>query len=399
MKIFLIHVLLPLVLLAAAAAGAYAMIKGRVKAVPKPPQATVPLVRVMHAHANEVRLSVASQGTVEPRTATTLAAEVAGRVLTISPSLRVGGFFDAGETLVTIDDADYRAALAKAEAEIARMERQQTWEQAEASSALAEWQRLGKGEAPPLVARLPQLQEARAALAAATAVRDQARRDLDRTIVRAPYAGRVREQRVDVNDFVHRGSVLARIYATDAVQVRLPLPDAELAHLDLDLAQGPESRASRPVTHVKLTAHFAGKEHDWSGRVVRTEGEIDPKTRMVHVIAEVEAPYAPQGDPARPPLAVGMFVRAEIAGRTHADVVVLPREALRGHDRIWTVDAEQRLRFRTVGLLRAERERVIVANGLRAGEIVVLSPLEAPTDGMRVQPQADAGATSTGAGR
>ena len=222
-----------------------------------------------------------------------------------------------------------------------------------------------------------------AALATAEARLDRAMRDLDRAKVRAPYAGRVRRKNVDVGQFVTVGSPVATIYAVDYAEIRLPLPDAELAYLELPLSyRGTENRVGPRVT---LRANFAGQTHEWQGRIVRTESEIDPMSRMVHVVAQVKDPYAPGTDPTRPPLAVGMYVEAEIEGNLVTAVAVLPRAALRGSSQVLVVDGESRLRFRDVDLLRTTAEAILVRAGLEEGEAVSLSPLEVVTDGMLVQ--------------
>jgi len=141
-----------------------------------------------------------------------------------------------------------------------------------------------------------------------------------------------------------------------------------------------------PGPEVELSARFAGERHTWQARVVRTEGEIDPRTRMVNVVARVENPY--QRSDGRPPLAVGLFVDAEILGRTVEDVMVLPRAALHEGDVVHVVDAEDRLRLREVKVLRRHREQVVIAAGLAPGERVSLTPLSAPVDGMLVKPVA-----------
>jgi RND family efflux transporter MFP subunit len=227
-------------------------------------------------------------------------------------------------------------------------------------------------------------------LLSAQAARDQARRDVERTVVRAPYAGRARERRVDVGDFVGRGTVLARIYATDALEVRLPLPDAELAHLELP-SQWRSELPPEQAPPVVLRARFAGAEHEWRGRLVRIEGEIDPRTRMVHVVARVDASDTANGAAQRPPLAPGMFVQASIAGRTYRGVFAVPRSAMRDRDSLWAVDSGQRLRLLRVGVLHADHERVLVRSGLAAGARICVSPLDAPVDGMQVRTAPPAG--------
>ena len=208
------------------------------------------------------------------------------------------------------------------------------------------------------------------------------------------YAGRVRSEQVDEGQFASRGVALAKLYAVDYAEVRLPLPDRDLAYLDLMLAR--RTRASDALSEssgpaVVLRAEFAGKQHAWTGRIVRTEGELDPKSRMVQVVARVEDPYGAAAGDDRPPLAVGLFVEAEIEGRVVEGVFVLPSSALRhgrsqeGGHRVLVVDADSRLRFREVDVLRKEHGRVIVGGGLVAGERVCISSLRAVTDGMRVR--------------
>jgi len=145
---------------------------------------------------------------------------------------------------------------------------------------------------------------------------------------------------------------------------------------------------TQPGPEVQLRAEFAGEPRTWIGRIVRTEGEIDAKSRMVHLVARVEDPYGQNGTTGSAPLAVGLFVDAEIQGRRVENVFVLPRTALRtdaGSDLVYVVDAGDRLRFKTVDVLRAKREDVVIGGGLRPGDRVCVSPLAAAVDGMAVR--------------
>ncbi len=358
----------------------------------KPPakQAQVvepPLVRILDVAFTELRLDVEANGTVSPRTDTTLVAQVAGVVTAVSPALAAGGFFAQGDALVSIDPREYELAVVAAKADVAQRRVAVDIERAEAEVAIAQWVALGKGEAPPLARREPQLAQALAALAAAEARLQRAELDLQRCVVRAPYAGRVWDKRIDVAQYVAPGTPLARVYAVDAAEIRLPIPDAELQFLDLPLGLDAERAATQGPT-VDLRATFAGQQHRWPARIVRTEGEIDPRTRMVHAVARVENPYAREdnGHTARPPLAVGMFVDATIHGRTVAGIVALPREALRpGGTTVLVVDASGRLWNRNVVVLRLTRSTAYVTSGVVAGERVCLTPLEVVVDGMPVR--------------
>lgn len=377
--------LLPLLVLLAGAGVALWLILTRERIEAQPPEVLPPLVRVTTVVPTNVTLRVQSQGTVLPQSDVQLTAEVAGRVVAVSPSLAAGGFFDEGDVLVSLDPRDYELAVVRAQAQVAEAQARLAREEAEAEIARQEWQELGgAGTPPPLVVREPQLAEARGALASAQAALEQARLDLEKTQLRAPFAGRVWQKYVDVGQFVNRGTVVARIYGIDYAEVRLPLPPDELAYLDLPLDYRGEPRIPTGP-RVTLRASLGGQTVQWTSRIVRTEGEIDPRSRMITAVARVENPYGRHGPSPRPPLAVGLFVEAEIEGRRASNVVVLPRVALRLNDQVLVVDAEDQLRFRPVGLLRTEREQVVVQSGLQAGERVCISPMETPVDGMRVR--------------
>ena len=379
----ILKALLPLIIVTAAGFAALTMIMNRPPVETLTPVIEPPGVRVHEVTLQDAALAVTSQGTVQPRTESQLVPEIAGRVTWVAPSFAEGGFFEAGDVLVKIDPFDYEQALVSARSQLAQARLRLAEEEAEAEVAQREWETLGRGNPRELALRKPQLEDARASVAAAEASVERATRDLQRADILAPYAGRVRTKNVDIGQYVRVGDNLATVYAVDIAEIRLPLPDDELAYLDLPLSYRGVQQQARP--DVTLRATFAGETHAWNGRIVRTESEIDSVSRMVHAIAEVEDPYAPGPNPNRPPLAVGMYVEAEIGGRTARDVAVLPRQALRGRDQMLMVTPDDRLAFRTIDVLRTSTESVIVRSGLRAGELVVISPLDTPTDGMRVQ--------------
>lgn len=380
----IIRIVLPLVIVAFAVMAAVAMVALKPDVETRPPEVKPPLVRVAEVSLQERQLTVTSQGTVSPRTESALVPEVSGRVIRVSPSFVSGGFFEKGELLLKIDSHDYQQAVIRSRAEVAGAKLRMAQEEAEFRVAHSEWDNLGKGDATPLTLREPQLENAKAAVAAAEANVVTAERNMERTEIRAPYVGRVRQKNVDVGQFITIGSPVGVIYAIDFAEIRLPLPDRDLAYLDLPLLYRGES-ANQRGPKVTLRADFAGEIHEWEGRIVRTEGEINPQSRMVHAVAQVTNPYGRSTDPDRPPLAAGLFVEAEIEGIKAEDVIVLPRSALRDNDRVLVIDDEDRLRYRDVVLLRVTREEIIIRDGLAAGERVCLSPLEAVTDGMRVR--------------
>jgi RND family efflux transporter MFP subunit len=379
----LLKVLLPVLVLAGGAAVAFTILDQAGAPETEVPQLPPPLVKVVTAVSATATFDVLSHGTVQPRTESRLVPQVPGRVEWVSPSFVPGGFFEQGESLVRLDRRDHELAVVRAEATVARARMVLALEEGEAEVARQEWEAREEGEADELVLRVPHLAEAQASLAASLADLERSRLNLGRTEVLAPYAGRVRQRLVDVGQFVLPGRDLAVLYAVDRAEIRLPVPDAELAFIDLPLSyrgQAPDE-GHLPVT-VKAT--FAGRDWSWDGRVVRTEGEIDPSNRMLHLVAQVDDPYGQGGDVGRPPLAVGMFVECVLHGQVREDVIALPRTALRGDDQVYVVEGD-RLATRRVTLLRVERDRVVLASGVAPGELVCTSILEAAVEGMAVR--------------
>ena len=341
------------------------------------------VVRTMQALAQTVRMTVTAHGTVLPKTESNLVAEVSGRVVSVAPALVSGGFFAEGDVLVEIERIDYevaleqsRAHLASAQSELANAEKAyQRQRELSASQSVSESQRDDA---------FNRLAAARASLREATARVARAERDLERTRLTAPYDGRVRTERIDAGQFVNRGESIATLYSIDFAEVRLPVRDEDLAFLPLSLARTTTANGAMPK--VVLRAPFAGVERSWHASVVRTEGELDPQTRMVNLIAQVATPYDQPDD--MPPLTVGLFVEAEIIGNTFEDIVVLPRSALQAGDRLWVVGADDRLEIRDVDVLRVTGEAVYVRGGIEAGEMICLSIPSSAIEGQRVRAMA-----------
>ncbi len=327
-----------------------------------------------YAKAEDVQLMVATQGEARPQIEIDLVPEVGGKIVYVSPNFIEGGLFKKGETLLRIEDADFKVAVIRAEAGIAQAEQVLVREQAEGEIARQDYAELGRGDPSPLALREPQQAQARASLQAAKAELEAAKLNLDRTYVRAPFSGRVRTKASDIGQFVTPGSRLGRIFSTDVVEVRLPLSDTQLSKLDLPLAFMARDRASAPK--VDLHAIVAGQERHWDGRIMRTDSTYDTSTRALFAIAEVYDPYGAGASPDGVPLAPGLFVDADIVGKSFENVITIQRDGLRPQDEVYIVDDKGKAEIRQVTVLDATSERAVLTGGVAAGELVVLSPME-----------------------
>ncbi len=340
-----------------------------------------PLVEVVPAQVADVPVTVNGHGEVVARVSVDVIPQVAGRVVQVHPSLVAGGFFRADEPLVVIDPRDYELALERAQASVARAQVSIQREEAEAVVAREEWDELHPDEeAPGLVVREPQIRQAQAELAAAEADLAAARLNLERTHVSLPFDGVVVSESVDVGQFVGSANRLARVYGTDVVDVRVPLDSRELAWFDVPSRRGGDGSPAQ------ISVTFGGTRSTWDGRVTRMEAQVDQASRMVHVVVEIKDPYA--ASESRPALLPGTFVDVQIMGRTLEDVVPVPRFAIHDDGQVWVFD-NGKLRVRDVQVLRSDRQQTLVAEGIEADELLIVSSLDAVVDGMAVRNAAE----------
>ncbi|MDZ3823198.1 MAG: efflux RND transporter periplasmic adaptor subunit [Pseudoxanthomonas sp.] len=371
--------LLPVAIIGVAVFVAAGLIKSRPEPPKKDTPPTQPLVEVEPARPFAGEFILTAQGTVAPHTGTTLVSEVNGAVVEVSDSFQVGNFFRRGEVLLRIDAKDYQAALRRAEAQVANRQALLAQEQARADQARRDWENLRRPGTPSdLVLRVPYVAEAQANLRSAEADLLQARINLERTVVRAPYDGLLREKRVDLGQYLGTGTAVAVVNAIDRAEVRVPLTSLDAAFLPLP---GPGDEP-HPVT---LRASVGGEQQRWPARLVRSENVIDERSRVLYAVVSVDDPYGVLGRRNGPPLPFGTFVEVDLPATIGHQVVGVPRHAVRGSNQLMTVDADGRLRLREVVIVRADTSHAFIDGGLEPGERVVVSTLDAPVDGMAVR--------------
>ena len=357
---------------------------GLVKTAPAPeqftPEESTTSIRVVEVNRERVRLEVSSQGSVMPYKESELIPEVNGRVSWMSPNLLPGGYFSKDEVLLRIDNRDHRSKVARSKAALNR------------SMAEEELARFELGRMEELVKKKLTSQSsleivlrnhriAEAVLQDSKIALEQAFRDLKRTEIKAPYDGLVRSEKVDLGQYVSRGMVIASIYAAQYAEVRLPVADKQLAYLDLPLGHRGEL-ADEVKPEVLLFTDYGGKYYEWIGKLVRTEAEIDSRSRMVTAVVRVNN----NNNVDQPDLPIGLFVNARIKGRWVEGVVTIPRAALRNQSKVLVVDKDNRIHYRDVKILRFENDNVIVSDGLESGDVVNISPLQTIVEDMLVNP-------------
>lgn len=337
--------------------------------------------QVVELNAQDYPTKIVTQGNVRPHDQITLNSEVTGRVVSISPSFEDGAFFEEGEILVELDTADFEAAVANAEAQVARMTSQYALEKAQSDVARANWDKLNLDEEPdPLVLRLPQLKQAEANVKSADAQLGRAQRDLERARIRAPFDGRVRQRTVGLGQAIRVNSPLGTIFASDYAEVRLPISAEDLPMLFL-----PEDAGDPPVDVELRDALNPENETVWQAQIIRTEGTLDANSLELFAIAKVNNPFGLNS--AMPPLRVGQPVTASISGKTLKSVMAIPRIAVKRLDQIYLIHPKKlTLHTRTIQALWADEEHVIVRDpNIPDGSLLATTKLSYTPEGARVE--------------
>lgn len=336
----------------------------------------IPAVMILDVVAADHTVKIFTQGVVESARETMLAAEVGGRVIKVSPAFKQGGVVKAGERLLQIDPADYRTALAAAEVQRTEMELALELEKARVQQAKLDWEKLGSGSEPlnPLVLRAPYLAAAEANAASAIEASAKARRDVERTEIIAPFDAGLRSANAEVGAVVTPGSTVAELYASSDLEVRLPLSLEDFGFLTRDAA-------GTVTAEVVLKGKIGAEGYIWKAEMARVDPEISRETLSAHIAVKV----IPTEGSVFPLPPVGLFVNAEITGKTLDDIKEIPRRALLDGNRAIVVMADNRIAFRDLTIPRLTRETALVSGGLKAGDRVVLTRLSAPVAGMEVE--------------
>ncbi|MFH7326597.1 efflux RND transporter periplasmic adaptor subunit [Desulfurivibrio sp. C05AmB] len=345
-----------------------------------------PLVEVLEVQPAPHQVLVKAGGTVQAQREISLVPRVAGEVVELGPDFIAGGFVKAGELLFRLDPADYELARQRAEAAVVGAEGRLVDAESRAAIARLEWERF-RGEDPaaeppnPLVLHEPQLLEARAGLAAAQADLSAARLNLERTTIRAPFNGRIRERRLEMGQFIPANSNVATLTGSDQAEVVVPLPPAELPWLDL-----PAPGQERDGSPARVTIVAGGLNYQWPGHLRRTLGEVESQGRMVRAVVAVADPFGLQLTE-KPPIELlpGMFVAVELAGPRLEEVFTLPRRLIRENNTVWLLDDRQHLRMQTVGIVREERDLVVIDSGLNPGDRVIVTDLAGAVEGLALR--------------
>lgn len=352
------------------------------------------LVDAIEVFNETLAIKISTHGTVAPSTETRLSSEVQGKIINVADSFVAGGHFKRGDTLLSIDDLEYRTAVIRAKASLAHAETLLAEEQGRAEVAYQDWVRHNRdgkrsAKAKSLALRKPQIAEAKANLKAAEADLDRAKENLSRTSITAPYDGLVRSRKVDLGQHVAVGTELGVAFATATAEVRLPVPDHKVALLKMPQRDD----SGNPIyPAVKLTMKVNDTEFHWQAKLKRVESALDERSRVLHVVAEIDTPYQTQEQTSsdgrvlvKPALRIGSFVEAEITGRVIENVVRIPLNVLQTDGTVWLIGNNGAIYEQPVNVLTSDQKFVYVSDGLSDRDRIAMGYVDVTIPGTRVE--------------
>ena len=378
----MINYLKPLLIIGAATLVAFVLyILGQVS--PQPVEEPNPLdVNVQILTPIDYQIKIKSTGTTTPITQTILTSEVGGEVIYRSKKFSEGSSVISGEILAKIDDTDLQLQYKNALLQLASAEVQFAVQQAESEIAQEAWKQVGEGVAEDLTAKKPQLKQARAALEVAKAQVQSAIKKLDKTEITAPYTGRIQSINIDLGSTILPGQPVGSMYTSNEIEVTLSVKDNDLQFLDIPMDGRKLNTDQKSLVVIKSI--YKGEIQEWSGNLERVDGVIDPMTRMIKLIANFKNNFI---EDTKPILPIGLFVEAKISGKKLVDVFMIPNTALTPGGELLVLNQDNALEIRPIKIITKMKDYILVKEGMKAGERVVVSKLSIATNGMLVNPR------------
>ena len=311
------------------------------------------VVSVVEPQPSAYEPSVSLNGVVEARTITDVIPQVSGRVTEVSPWFRAGASFAKGDVLFRIDPSDYELAVERTLAEIEAARSELALLEAQAAAEKQVWdQQFTDRKIPDLVAKVPQIAAAKARIHSGEAARAAAELSLERTVVRAPFDGRVLDTRLDVGQVVGAGAAVGSVFSTNSLEISVPVSAEELALI------------GDAIGRSALIAREGESGASLGAEVVRQAAALNERTRLGTLFLQAELPDA---------LMLGEFVSVEIRGQAAPQVYRVPTAALTASDQVWVVENGE-LREREVDVVGNEGGTAVVRRFDIADGVVTIPP-------------------------
>lgn len=368
----------------------------------------LPMVEVIKISQQNMPIKIVGYGTVQPTIKAQIVPQVGGQVIAVHKNLFSGGFVAQNTPLVTIDPSDYELALEESQAQLQQaqaalitaqtriMEAQTNLADAtqdleriedlyekgvlsrqDADKAQTMWKlnqiRVEKEQA--------ELTNAKSRLDGARVAVRRAKLNRERTQIMLPFSAIVSSERVDPGQYILPGQSIGEAYGTSTMEIPVPLKDQQLKWLPGLSMTSQKNLSQISLPRAEIKGQFAGKERHWQGIAVRTNGQIDPQSRMIDVVVRVDNQSDVRSN--QLPLLPGTFVEVTIHGSILEDIFPIPHYAVHDNNQLWVFE-EGKLQIKKVHIAHREREWIYASKGIKDGQQIIITPMDLVTDGMAV---------------
>lgn len=322
------------------------------------------------------RIYFETTGSVQSRAPISLVPQISGKITAVNDNLYPGGTFKKGDLLFQIEQADFEHDISRLKAELAQAKTEYDLAIAENKAAIAEWESLHPGQnnpqnIPPLVARTPQLNQAKAAMDGAKAQLDTALLNLKRTSFTLPFDGRITQTDVEIGQYVTAGSSLGQAYALEGIEIQMPLEDREFGWI----------REFGTPPDITIQTNLLGQDVKIPAKLKRLGAEFDPQTRLANVV------LAPQGD-LKDKLLPGMFVDIHVVGPVRENIWLLPIDALQEDNSIWKINDDMRIQRISPRIINITKDYVAMISDGKPVKVVI-GPIPEASNGTKIRIKQD----------
>jgi RND family efflux transporter MFP subunit len=300
-------------------------------------------------------------------------------VIEIADNFEPGAMVKAGELLAKLDPADFENILTTRLSELQQAEADLILEEAQGQARRRGYKMIDKelgSEQLALVFRQPQLQTIQARVQAAEAAVAQARLELERTSITAPFDAIVLERRVALGSQAQPGVAMAHLVGVNEYWIIATVPLKQLQRLRF------AEESAEPSTATIRKRGVWEEDQFRTGVVQRFIGALDEQTRLARVLITVDDPLGRKSG--APPLVLDSIVQTIIEGELLQDVVRLDRDYLRPGDTVWVID-DDKLSIRQASVIFRDAEYAYIADGLEDGDEVVLTNLSRVREGAELR--------------
>ncbi len=373
-------------------------------------------VTAVRVKTENISITFTEYGTARPANEVSLSSQVTGIITQIATDLKKGRIVEKGEIIVVIDKSDYQIKLEIEKAEKIRLEsdlRKMELSYADDTTRLASMGRdyeISKREyerkldlksknaasisdvdtaeqakaqkensyllLKNVVDSYPmQLDSQKAQVSRAQALIEQARLNLDRCVINAPYKGRITFENVEVGALINSGVKLVSISDDSSLEIEVSLNAMDALNLGLKPSTDPQSKYwIEGVENIKAKIRWVEADGDsfYDARVDRIDS-LDELSRTVKLVVSPELSSPNAGEL---PLTAGMFCKVDLMSSEPRKLIEIPRDAVQFGGKIFSVDKESnRLHEKTYKTSHGTNDSIYIKSGLSDGDMIVTSKL------------------------